>query len=140
MANVKMTKKDWFNEVLEIVKASEMEAEKKESMEKFIKHEIELLEKKHSKSGKSKTQKANEKHLEMILTALSAEKEPVTISTLLENHPELINTEDNKPMSNQKVSALLKKLVSSGNVVRTEEKKKAFFSIAKEETANTAEE
>lgn len=140
MANVKMTKKDWFNEVLAIVKGSEMDAEKKDGMENFIKHEVELLEKKHSKSGQTKTQKANEKHLEMILTALSAEKEPVTISTLLENHPELVNTEDNRPMSNQKVSALLKKLVSSGDVVRTEEKKKAFFSIAKEETADTAEE
>jgi hypothetical protein len=33
-------------------------------------------------------------------------------------------------MTNQKLSALVAKLVKTGEVVRTEDKKKAFFSLA----------
>ena len=54
----KMTKKEMFAMVMEVVANSGVE--NKAEMEKFIAHEIELLEKKSSKSGQSKTQKENE--------------------------------------------------------------------------------
>ena len=98
-----------------------------EEIVKFCKHEIELLENKKSKSGQTKTQKENVKIMEKILSALEKCEIPVTI-TELQNEVTEMGT-----YSNQKLSALLKKLVESGKVVKTVEKKKSYFSIATEE-------
>jgi HSP90 family molecular chaperone len=121
MANSKMTKKDWFAVVKAIVEASDS-AQKDEAV-KFIDHEVELLSKKSAKSGQTKTQKENVAVMEKIKTALASVDSPVTISELMKS------SEDMAEYSNQKLSALLKKLVESGEVVRTEDKKKAFFSL-----------
>jgi hypothetical protein len=61
--------------------------------------------------------------MDTIKAVLSEQTSAVTISELMK---------DNRlaDYSNQKLSALLKKLVAANEVVRTEDKKKAFFSIA----------
>lgn len=126
MANKKMTKKDWFKEVLAIVEATEMEEEKKDGMKKFVLNEIDLLEKKHSKSGQTKTQKENVRIMEKIVSALAEIGKPVTISELQSANAEMAE------YSNQKLSALLKKLSDEGEnqrVVKTQEKKKSYFSV-----------
>lgn len=122
MAN-KMTKKDWFVEILAIVESAEVEDEKKEGIKTFINHEMKLLKKKSSAGTQTKTQKENLETMEKIISALTEVGKPVTISELQTEKPEMAE------YSNQKLSALLKKLVDSGRVTKTQEKKKSYFSI-----------
>lgn len=117
----KMTKKDWFKELEKLVKKSEYG--RKEEMLKFITHEVELLDKKHSKSGQTKIQKENLEIMEKIVASLKKVEKPVTITELQASDKEMA------VFSNQKLSALLKKLVESDRVVKTTEKKKSMFSV-----------
>jgi hypothetical protein len=100
------------------------EVENKAEMLKFIEHEIELLEKKSSKSGQTKTQKENVLLVEQLKLALAEMERPVTISEF-----QAESTFEVATLSNQKLSALLKKMVEEGFVVRTVEKKKAYFKL-----------
>lgn len=118
----KMTKKEWFAVLASVVEASEME-NKTEALA-FINHEVELLEKKPAKSGQTKTQKENVEVMEKIKSALGEVGKAVTITELQAASAEMAE------YSNQKLSALLKKLVESGEVVKTTEKKKSYFSLA----------
>ena len=119
----KMTKKEMFAEVMAVVERAEVE--NKAEMVAFIEHEIELLNKKSSKSGQTKTQKENEILIEQLYTAFAEMEEPVTISEF-----QAKSTAEVATLSNQKISALLKKMVESGRMVKTVEKKKSYFSVA----------
>lgn len=112
----KVTKKDMFKMIME-------ETDNQEII-KFCQHEIELLERKSSKSSQTKTQVENEKIKVVILESLAKVAKPVTISELQELDSEMAQ------FSNQKLSALLRALKEEGKVVRTEDKKKARFSVS----------
>lgn len=112
----KVTKKDMFKMIMG-------ETDNQEIIT-FCKHEIELLEKKSSKNSQTQTQKENEKIKVAILESLVKVAKPVTISELQELDSEMAQ------FSNQKLSALLKQLVKNKQVVRTEDKKKARFSVS----------
>ena len=116
MENKKMTKKEYFGVLLEMVNGNE-------DLTNFINHEIELLDKKASKSGQTKTQKENETIMERIVEVLGEIGKPVTITELQSANAEM------GEFSNQKLSALLKKLVDSNQVVKTVDKKKSYFSL-----------
>ena len=118
MAN-KMTKKDYFNQLLAIKEVSA-----NENLVGFIKHEIELLAKKSGKSGQTKTQKENEVILKTIVECLATDRTPMTITELQGAYTELAD------FSNQKLSALMKKLVDNGTVTKTIDKKKSYFVLA----------
>ena len=90
----------------------------------FCKHELELLDKKSSKSSQTKTQIENEKIKATIVESLTKIAKSVTITELQELDTEMAQ------FSNQKLSALLKQLVASKQVIRTEDKKKAYFSVS----------
>ena len=120
----KMTKRDWFNEMIKVVEESAYED--KAGAVEFLTHEIELLERKSGKSGMTKTQKENVGIMEQIKVALDAVGKPVTISELMAADPVMGG------YSNQKLSALIRQLVKAGEVVRTEDKKKAYFSLAEQ--------
>lgn len=122
MANSKMTKKDWFATIRAMVEGSGNERE--DEILAFIDHEVELLEKKSSKSGQTKTQKENVEVVAKIENALREVGKAVTITELQ------TASEEMGAYSNQKLSALLKQMMSKGTVVRTEDKKKAYFSLA----------
>ena len=124
MTNSKMTKKDYFKVLKEIVKGNEREVE----LVAFIDHEIELLVKKSAKSGMTATQKANAEIMEKIVNALAVMDKPVTVTELQKGFAEL------DALSNQKMSALLKKLVDEGRVVKTIDKKKSLFSLPEIDT------
>ena len=119
----RMTKKEMFAMVQAVVKNATVE--NKAEMVAFIEHEIELLNKKSSKSGQTKTQKENEILKEELMVALTEMEKPVTISNFCEltSHPV-------GKLSNQKLSALLNQLVKAGRVVKTVEKKKSYFAVA----------
>ena len=121
----KMTKKEYFAVLAEVVANSDME--NKEGALAFITHEVELLEKKSAKSGQTKTQKENAEILVKIKAELGEVGKAVTITELQATSAEMAQ------YSNQKLSALLKKLVESGEVVKTTEKKKSYFAVAETE-------
>ena len=119
----KITKKEMFAMVAKVVENSEV-ANKAEMLE-FIAHEIELLEKKNSKTGQTKTQKENEVLMAQLLEALAEFDKPITVSEFMKESSHEVAT-----LSNQKLSALLKKLVDAQKVVKSTEKKKSYFSLA----------
>ena len=120
----KMTKREWFAEIKTIVENAQVDSEKKAGMVDFIDHEVELLDRKHNKSGQTKTQKENVEIMEKIMTALAEVGKPVTITELQNADAGMAE------YSNQKLSALLNKLKDNGRVVKTQEKKKSYFSVA----------
>ena len=115
MAEIKkLTKKDYFNVIKELV------ADRQDLVD-FIDHEIELLSKKSSRTAPTKTQVENEFIKEKVVATLQALDKFVTITELQEANVELAN------YSNQKISALLKQLVETNQVLRQVDKKKAYF-------------
>lgn len=111
----KKTKRELFTELLAIATNDEQKA--------FINHELELLAKKHDNKKMTKAQEENSKVKELIFTEIARFNKPVTVSQL-QGVPDL------KEYTNQKISALIKQLVENGDVVRTEEKRVAYFNIA----------
>lgn len=95
-----------------------------EEVVEFCKHETELLDRKASyKSNKpSKKSIENEAIKGEILGILGESEAPMTISE--------INERLAKDFSSQKVSALLTQLIKAESVVKTYEKKVAYFGLA----------
>ena len=121
MENVKkVTKRDNFNKLLTIKEVVE-----DSQLVEFIQHELELLDKKSASHSTAKTanQKANEEIKKTLIEAL-AKLGKSTIGELQAGSEEMAE------YSNQKLSALLKQLVDSKQVVRTMDKKKAYFEVA----------
>lgn len=115
MEKKKLIKKDYYEMIMKETNNPEIIA--------FCKHEIELLEKKSSKSSQTKTQIENESIKNAIVESLERVAKAVTITELQELDSEMAN------YSNQKLSALLKQLVAENRVVKTVNKKKSYFSI-----------
>ncbi len=115
----KVTKKERFENLYALVENSN--ADNKADLLGFIDHEIELLEKKSSKVTLTATQKANLEVIETIKDVL-ADKPNSTVS-------ELIKDERLSAYTNQKISALLKKLIDGGEVVKSTDKKVSRFSL-----------
>lgn len=121
MNTKKMTKKDWYGVLMamEEVKANAGAME-------FIQHEVELLERKNSADRKpTATQIANEGIRETILSVME-KNNLYTITQILKLvQPKHSDIE----LTNQRISALVRGLMSDNKVVRIEDKRKAFFQI-----------
>lgn len=122
MTEKKMTKAMWFEEIINVVKASEYE--RADEAVAMLEHEIELLGKKKNSGTKSKSQIENDAIMERIELELASLGKAVTISEFQKEVPEMAQ------YSNQKLSSLFKKLVDAEKAVKTTEKKKSYFSIA----------
>jgi hypothetical protein len=110
----KMTKRDYFNAIKNKYPLTEDEV-------KFIDHEIELLDKKNSADKKpSKEQVANATASASLLEWMEVGK-AYTIGDMIKSCPVC------EGLSNPKVTALLRPLKDNGSVVRTEEKRKVYF-------------
>ena len=118
----KITKKERFEMIKEIVLNAGLDNEVE--MIEFLDNEINLLNKKRASGAKTATQKENEVLVEKLYAVLAEIGRPVTVSELQ------AESEDFGAMSNQKVSALMKKLTDAGKVTKTPDKKKSYFSIA----------
>lgn len=125
MSNLRKTQKDLFGEIKAIV-------EKYGTVEQveFIDKKVAQLERKNDNRGMTATQKANEELKAIIVENLTSLDKAVTINEIQSND-ERLQTINGEPISNQKMSALLSQLVKANVVVKTIEKKKAYFSIAK---------
>ena len=119
MTNKKITKRDRFNALLSI---PAVQADP--DMVAFIEHELELLAKKNSADKKPTAQQtANEAIKSAIVEAMEANR----LYTVTEIQKSVDECAD---LSNQRVSAIVRQLVTSGEVERIEDKRKAYFKLA----------
>ena len=132
MANkIKMTKADHFtalsdflSENPDTVFPTDKGNISAEQMGVFLAHELELLAKKNSADKHPTAQQtANEGIKTAILAGMEADK-PYTITDLLKTIPACAD------LTNQRVSALVRQMVDAGLVIRTEDKRKAYFTKA----------
>ena len=92
----------------------------------YLENELALLDKKAQNKKATKIQEQNKGIKATILKVLATIGSGTV--TDIQNGNEELST-----LSNQKVSALVRQLVESGEVVKTTDKKKSIFSLAKSE-------
>ena len=113
----KITKRERFESLL---KLSAVQADP--GMVEFIEHEIDLLNRKNSAEKKPTAQQmANETTKQAILDGMESNR-LYTVSEIIKEIPECAE------LSNQKVSALLRLLKDECKVIKTEDKRKSYFS------------
>ena len=122
MENKKMTKKETINLLIDVLMGNK-EVEDVQMFIDFLIHERELLERKSSNSGQTKTQKDNELIKEKILNTLEILGRYATIDEIQSANVELAI------YKNQKMSALITQLVNAKLVDRQVDKKKAYFKL-----------
>lgn len=118
MAN-RMTQRDYFNEIIALAKANG-----RQDLVDFAENRIEVLDKKSAYKKPTKVQAENEGYKNSIRSTLATVDNGVTV-TELQGLDDTLGT-----LSNQRVSALLRQMVEAGEVVKTVEKKKSYFSLA----------
>ncbi len=120
---MKKTKREFYNELLEIEVVKENDA-----MVAFIKNEIALLDKKASRksTSKTKTQKENEEVLQpAVIRVLEDATEGLTATEIAQ----AVKEEGEIAPSVPRVSAMLTKLVAKGMATRDVVKGKPYFAI-----------
>ena len=117
--NKKITKRERFNSLLSL---SEVQANA--DLVAFIEHEIELLDKKNSSEKKLTVQQiANEGIKDAIVEGME-ENRLYTVTEIIKEVAEC------NELTNQRVSALLRQLISEGKVVKSVDKRKSYFQLA----------
>ena len=114
-----MTKRENFNALIDLATANG-----KDELVTFLKHEIELLDKKSASSGNSKAKAESDARAEKLYIELCRMDEPVTFAELKAQtfDPEV------KEWTPQRMSALVRKL---GDKVKKEMRgKSAYFYVA----------
>ena len=121
MTKNKLTKKDYFA----ILKSAyPTDAADYDAVIAFIDHEVELLSRKSTSDKKPTAQQvANDGIKQAIVAAMKSN----TLYTVTDIQKSVAECAD---LSNQRVSALLRQLKDDNIVVRTEDKRKAYFSLA----------
>lgn len=120
MANTKkLTKRDHYNTLLALD-----EVKSNSKLVEFIEHELELLDRKNSTDKKPTAQQTANEAIKVAILDNMAEGAKYTITDLIKSVPECAD------LTNQRVSALVRQLVDEKMVVRTEDKRKAYFSLA----------
>ena len=123
----KITLKENFERLAGVVKGANINETEKNELLVFINNRIEQINKKASgTSAKEKENKALQDQIKVVLLDLLAQQsEPINIATMLKVEPL-------SQYTNQRISAILTKLIAEGKVERTVIKKVPFFAIAKE--------
>lgn len=124
MAEKKITKREVLTAMLEVedIASNEMFTE-------FIKHELELLEKKTANRKSAKSDETNVKLASLVFDTLAEKGVGLTASEVIKANAEF------NGLSTPKMTALLKILMEEGRVVRIEEGKKVTFKAVAEEVA-----
>lgn len=116
MSNKKVTKRDRF---IQLMGLNEVAANKE--LVDFIKHEIELINRKNKSTTMTKTQVENVSIKENILAVLNS---PMTVTEIIK----ALNENGYGDFSSQKVSSLMRQLVLEEKVARITDKKRTLFS------------
>ena len=113
----KMTKREKFEMLMAI-----SEVHSNPILSEFIAHELELLAKKNASEKKPTAQQvANEGLKQTIVDALMENGGLMTVTDIQKSCEKLAE------LSNQRISALLRQLITDGKVERVEDKRKAYF-------------
>jgi hypothetical protein len=117
MAN-KMTQVQYFEEIVALA-----EANGRDDLVEFAKGRITAIKEKSANRKPTANQQENVGLKEAIKTVLNAEQ-GLTVSDIMKADEKLAG------LTNQRVTALLTQLVKAEEVVRTVEKKKAYYTLA----------
>lgn len=128
----KTTQKEYFTDIINVLNGGEPTIPVEESIE-FLNGRIAQLDKKSASKKPTKTQEENVVLKETIVNILTEMGTPVTASSILTDNRIPAGT------SLPKVVSLLTALVKSGEVVRTTDKRKAYFSVPTNEVEDTEE-
>ena len=118
MENKKMTKRDYFNVLLNVE-----EVKANSALVEFINHELELLAKKNASDSKPTATQVENESIKAVIVEGMTENRLYTITEIIKEIPKC------GELTNQKVSALFRQLASENKVERIEEKKKAYFKL-----------
>ena len=127
MADKKITKREKFEMAIEIAKANG-----NDMLVEFFTHEIELLAKK-SGSGSAKKNEEQEAFFEVIrdiLVEATDVKGMQCGAIAKDERAATFEWKDGKETSSQRVSAMLSKMVTNGDVVKVTDKKVTYFHLA----------
>jgi hypothetical protein len=122
MENKKMTKMEKFAVLAKLPAVQESPM-----LSEFVAHEMELLSKKNSADKKPTAQQTANAGIQTAILENMEVNRLYTITELIKSVPECAD------LTNQRVSALVRQLVDAGKVIRTEDKRKAYFSLATED-------
>ena len=113
----KMTKRDYFNRILSYAKDEDKD---------FILHELELLDKKNSAERKPTAKQTENEGFKSDILDWMESGALYTIADITKGVPSIVAS----GISGNRVTALMTQLKDAGKVVRTEDKRKAFYSLA----------
>lgn len=119
MNTKKPTKRDNYNALLKIPAVAS-----NTNLVDFINHEIELLDKKNSAEKKPTAQQTANEGIKSAILATLEQGKGYTITDIIKTVPECAD------LTNQRVSALMRQLIEDKVIVRTEDKRKAYFFLA----------
>jgi hypothetical protein len=115
----KPTKRTLFTEILNTYNLSDEHIA-------FIKHELELLDKKNVSGGEKKPT-AQQVANEVLKANIVEQMEPNRLYSIAEMSKELPCCAD---LSSSKITAMMTQLKNENKVVRTEDKRKVYYSLA----------
>ena len=121
MSNKKMTKMEKFTMLADLPAVKENSV-----LSEFVAHEMELLAKKNVGEKKPTAQQTANAGIQTAILENMEVNRLYTITELIKSVPECAD------LTNQRVSALVRQLVDAGKVIRTEDKRKAYFSLPAE--------
>ena len=98
----------------------------------YLTHELELLDRKNSKSVSNDKLEENAIISALLLEELAKIGKAVTITELQTTSDKIKNyvTKEGNALSNQKITYLFKGLLAENKIKKSEDKKKAYYSIA----------
>lgn len=123
MMKEKMTKKDWFAVLRVMVANAEMAEAEKDGALAFIDREVELLNKKSNNSRDTKKQEENKALAEVVLAELGKIGKPMAIAELIKASEVL------GAYTTQKLTPIMKTLVTEQKVVVTVDKKRNYYTV-----------
>lgn len=119
MAEKKITKREVINKML-----ADAHIQANEEFVAYLTHELELLDKKAEKKGKSEDELKEIARLKDVVAGAIGTIGKGTVSEIQKANEELGD------LSNQKVTSLLKAMIEDGVVIKTVEGRKSIFSLA----------
>lgn len=117
MTEKKMTKREYFNRLLSYAHEEDKE---------FILHELSLLDKKNSAERKPTAKQTENEGFKTDILAWMEPSVQYTVADIVKGVPSIVAS----GISGNRVTALLTQLREAGKVVRTEDKRKAFYALA----------
>lgn len=128
MADVKVTQRDMFNEIIALAESAD-----REDIVEFAKGRIAQLDKKSSNRKNSKKSEENEGYIALVADVLAG-GERLTVSEIMKRDATL------GTLSNQKISALLRMMIADGGYAKDKDKKSTvFFKVVAEQSAPLGE-